>query len=95
MSEKSSDPRLLKKPVIGPQQELTPEAAYLAAVTSLPRILSDIGKVLTGILSELESIGGSMDAVALYHERKGSDEKLFGPDDFPPPDENDGPQDDE
>jgi len=83
MSEREQNPHVLKQPNIGPQQELSPEAAYLAAVTSLPRILSDVGKVLTGILERLETIDSSLDTIALYHERKGVDEKLLGPDDFP------------
>ncbi len=78
----ADDPRVLKQPNIGPQQEVTPEAAYLAAVTSLPRLLSDIGEVLTSIHSELCDLNNAVDTVVLYHERKGHDEGLFGPEDF-------------
>lgn len=78
----SDNPHVLKQPNIGPQQEITPEAAYLAAVTSLPRVLSDIGKVLTSIHSELCDLNNAIDTVVLYCERKGHDEGLFGPEDF-------------
>lgn len=78
------DPHVLKQPAIGPQQEITPEAAYLAAVTSLPRLMSDIGKVLTGILDELNGIHDKLDVLSLYYERKGMDENLFGPEDLQP-----------
>lgn len=94
MSNEQKDPRVLQQPKVGPQQEVSPEAAYLAAVTSLPRILSDMGKVLTGILEELNGVHDKLDVIALYHERKGLDEKLLGPDDFPEDsDENEGQQD--
>lgn len=83
MSKKHNDPRILQRPGTEPHQDLSPEAAYLAAVTSLPRILSDIGKVLTGVVERLENIDSSLDTIALYHERRGVDEKYFGPDDFP------------
>lgn len=79
MSEKNPIPHVLKTPS-GPG--ITPEEAYLAAVTSLPRLISDIGKVLTGIVEQLDDIGGSIDTVALYCERRGVSEKLFKPDDF-------------
>lgn len=90
MAPGTNDPHVLKQPNVGPQSEISPEAAYLAAVTSLPRILSDMGKVLAGIVEQLESIDSSLDTMALYHERKGVDEKLLGPDDFP---SNDGEDD--
>lgn len=82
MPEDKKNPHVLKQPNVGPQQEVTPEGAYLAAVTSLPRILSDVGKVLTGILEELNGIHDKLDVIALYHERKGIDESLFGPEDL-------------
>lgn len=78
----NENPRVLKQPNMGPQTELTPETAYLAAITSLPRLLSDMGKVLTGIVEMLDSIDGSLSTIALYHERKGNAESLFTPDDF-------------
>ena len=79
MSEKSNVPHVLKTPS-GPG--ITPEEAYLAAVTSLPRLLSDIGKVLTGIVETLQNIDTSLDTIALYHERKGLSEKLLTQQDF-------------
>lgn len=89
MSEKTNNPHVLKQPNIGPQQEVTPEAAYLAAVTSLPRLLSDVGKVLTAILDELNGMHDNLDVISLYYERKGLDEKLFSPEDLNPEDEGD------
>lgn len=77
-----NDPHVLKQPNIGPQQEVSPEAAYLAAVTSLPRLLSDIGKVLTGIVEQLDDVNGALDMIALYYERKGMDENIFSPEDL-------------
>lgn len=82
MSEGKKNPHVLKQPNAGPQQEVTPEGAYLAAVTSLPRILSDLGKVLTSILDEMNGIHDKLDVIALYHERKGFDESLFSPEDL-------------
>lgn len=77
MGNPSEDPRVLKAPKIGPQQEISPEAAYLAAVTSLPRLISDVGQVLAGILDELNGIHDKLDVMALYHERKGISENLI------------------
>lgn len=82
MSPQSNDPHILKSPAPGPQSELSPEAAYLAAITSLPRLLSDIGKVLAGIVETLNGLDESMCNIALYFERKGHDENIFKPDDF-------------
>lgn len=83
MPEDKKNPHVLKQPnTSGPQQEVTPEGAYLAAITSLPRILSDLGKVLTSILDEMNGVHDKLDVIALYHERKGIDEHLFGPEDL-------------
>lgn len=89
MSQQEKNSNVLKQPKMGPQQEVSPEAAYLAAVTCLPRVLSDIGKVLSGMLDELNGIHDKLDVMALYYERKGTEENYFGPDDFPAIDEND------
>ena len=82
MPEHKNDPHVLKQPKIGPQQEVSPEAAYLAAVTSLPRLMSDIGKVLAGILEELNGVHDKLDFIALYYERKGQSEGIWQPDDL-------------
>ena len=90
MPEPGQDPHVLKQPNIGPQQEVTPEHAYLAAVTSLPRLLSDIGKVLVGISESLAGLNENIDTIALYYERKGAEEGIFSPEDFPTPEEESG-----
>ena len=82
MTEKNQDPRVLQTPSIAPQTEIDPEAAYLTAIISLPRVLSDMGKVLTGIVEVLENIDTSLVTVSLYYERKGLAEKILRHDDF-------------
>jgi hypothetical protein len=79
MPESKTNPHVL----MGPQQELTPEAAYLAAVTSLPRLIHEQTQVLASLTDELNGVHDKLDVIALYFERKGTDESLFGPDDFP------------
>jgi hypothetical protein len=82
MNESQHDPHVLKPPASGPPPDLSPEAAYLAAVTSLPRLIHEQTQVLIGLVNELMGVHDKLDVISLYYERKGSDEKLFGPDDF-------------
>jgi hypothetical protein len=82
MQESKSNPHVLKHPTVGPQQELSPEAAYLAAVTSLPRLIHEQTQVLASLVDELNGVHDKLDVISLYFERKGTDEKLFGPEDL-------------
>lgn len=89
MPKPTPDSRVLQGPKVGPQQELTPEAAYLAAVTSLPRLIHEQTQVLVSLVNVLDEATDKLDMIALYHERKGRDEGLLGPDDLS---NDDGPE---
>lgn len=78
------DDKRLKTPSHVSQQDLSPEAAYVAAVTSLPRLIHEGNQILRGVVEELNGIHDKLDVLSLYAERKGLDEKLFSPEDLEP-----------